>query len=163
MLKKIVGFGLCLWLLACQTEQTQEKTVEEIRSESLIGNAAIIRNPISANTPTDTVNVAKMSFDKTVFDFGEVEAGEVIVHTFEFENTGRVPLVITDARSTCGCTVPEYPDEMIYPGETANIKVRFNTTNMLRTQRKPVIITANTFPAETKVYLNGYVHPKSSS
>ncbi len=160
MFRKMILFMVGLLIMSCQSEQTKEKTVEEIRSESLIGNAAIVRNPISANTPKDTINVAKMSFEQTVYDFGEVEAGEVIVHTFEFENTGRVPLVITDARSTCGCTVPEYPEEMIYPGDKGKISVRFNTTNMLRAQRKPVIITANTFPSETKVYLNGYVHSK---
>ena len=147
-------------LMSCQQEKPKEKSLAEIRTEDLGANAAIIRNPVSANTPTDTINVAKMDFEDTVLKFGEVDAGAMIEHTFNFTNTGKVPLIINDARSTCGCTVPEWPKELIQPGERSAIKVKFNTTNMRKKQRKPVIITANTYPSETKLYLEGFVHAK---
>lgn len=142
---------------ACETEKTTEKSVQEIRLESTTDNAAIIRNPISASKPLDTVNVAKMEFEQEIFDFGSVSAGTQVQHTFKFKNTGKVPLLVNDARSTCGCTVPNWPKNLIPPGGRGEIKVQFNTTNMLNAQKKPVIITANTYPAETKVYLVGYV------
>ncbi|MEL6720586.1 MAG: DUF1573 domain-containing protein [Bacteroidota bacterium] len=153
-------FSLIIVFSACQPEKTTEKSIEEIRNSDLVGNAAIIRNPVSANEMTVTVNVAKMEFEETIFEFGDVEAGEVVTHTFNFTNTGKVPLLISDARSTCGCTVPDWPEELIQPGEKGAIKVRFNTKNMLRTQKKPVTVIANTYPSETKVYLSGFVREK---
>lgn len=144
-------------IFACQSEQSSEKSIQEIRDDGFVGNAAIIRSPVSANQPTDTVNVAKMTFEETIYTFGTVEAGEIVTHTFEFTNTGKVPLLINDVRSTCGCTVPEWSEDLIYPGDSGAIEVRFNTTNMRNQQKKPVTITANTYPATTKLYLSGMV------
>ncbi|MEN0048535.1 MAG: DUF1573 domain-containing protein [Bacteroidota bacterium] len=148
---------------ACEPEKSSEKSIEEIRSSDLVSNSAIIRNPVSANEVTDTVNVAKMTFEETIYEFGEVDAGAIVTHTFNFTNTGKVPLIISDARSTCGCTVPDWPEELIYPGEKGAIKVKFNTKNMLRSQKKPVTIIANTYPSETKVYLSGFVNARPES
>ena len=148
---------------ACEPEKSSEKSIEEIRSSDLVSNSAIIRNPVSANEVTDTVNVAKMTFEETIYEFGEVDAGAIVTHTFNFTNTGKVPLIISDARSTCGCTVPDWPEELIHPGEKGAIKVKFNTKNMLRSQKKPVTIIANTYPSETKVYLSGFVSARPES
>jgi len=152
---------LSLALLSCNEDGSStskaEKTVEEIKAESKINNSKIVRNPISADQPEDTVNVAKMTFEQEDFDFGTVQEGDVVEHFYSFTNTGIVPLVISNARSTCGCTVPEKPDGPIAPGESSVIKVKFNTKGKLKRQEKPVIITANTYPKETKVYLRGFV------
>lgn len=123
--------------------------------------SSIIRNPATANQPLDTVNVAKISFAEEEFNFGEVEEGEEVVHVFRFTNTGKVPLLITDARSTCGCTVPSYPREAIAPGAGGELKVVFNTLNKQEAQRKEVTITANTVPSQTKVALVGFVKPQN--
>ncbi len=160
-MKYLIWYLAFLLIVGCQSEpKVGEKRLEEIRTDGTSGNAAIIRNPITASGPIDTINVAKINFLAPIHDFGEVEEGEVVRHIFEFENVGRVPLLIQDARSTCGCTVPEYPKSLIYPNQKGSIKVEFNTTNMLQVQRKPITIVANTYPSETKIYLNGYVHPK---
>jgi hypothetical protein len=144
-------------VVSCASESSSGKSIQEIRSEEPGSNAAIIRSPISANQPIDSVNVAKMEFEEKIYEFGVVEAGEVVVHEFEFTNTGKVPLLINDVRSTCGCTIPEWPEKLIAPGESSSIEVRFNTTNMRNQQKKPVTITANTYPAKTKLYLAGVV------
>lgn len=157
----ILLVGICLFA-ACQNDagSATEKSVEEIQSESKITNSSIVRNPVSANEPEDTVNVAKMVFEEESFDFGEVNEGDVVEHVYKFTNTGKVPLIINNARSTCGCTVPEWPKEPIAPGEGGEIAVRFNTKNKKNKQQKPVTITANTYPANTKVFLSGFVKPK---
>ncbi len=151
-------FGLILVVAACQSNrQNDENALQEVRVEDG-GVAEIIRNPASANEPTDTVNVAKMTFDETQYEYGIVDAGAIVEHTFAFTNTGKVPLVINDARSTCGCTVPEYPKKPIPPGESGEINVRFNTKGKFGQQIKPVTLMANTYPSETKVYLVGEVN-----
>ena len=166
MLRKLSGF-FCLGLLfsvgyGCQSgnELNKEKSVEEITSAEKISNSDIIRNPVSAQVPADTVNIAKIAFAEEHFDFGEVVEGEVVTHVYHFENVGKQPLVISNARSTCGCTVPDWPKDPIAPGEKGEIEVRFNTSGKRNTQRKPVTITANTYPATTQVMLEGKVLPK---
>lgn len=156
MLKTLGLLGLAL-LFSCQAEPgTSDRMVEEIKTEGKI--SSIIRNPINADGTVDSVNVAKFDFEETVFDFGEVDEGAVIKHEFKFVNSGKVPLVIENAHSTCGCTIPEWPKELIEPGKGAVIKVEFNTKGKLDFQEKPIIITANTFPNETKLFIKGIVH-----
>ncbi len=164
-LKNVLFFVLIIGLAACQQNRFSgsEKSVEEIKAEGPISNADIIRNPVSAAEPLDTVNVAKMTFTEETFNFGEVQEGDIVKHTYNFTNTGKVPLVISNASSTCGCTVPTWPKEPIEPGAGGEISVEFNTKNKHREQKKPVIITANTYPARTVVHLEGFVHPEEET
>lgn len=146
---------------ACQPESKSDgKGVETIPTAGKI--SSIIRSPVSADGTVDSENVAKMEFEQPIFEFGEVDEGAVINHEFKFVNNGKVPLVIQNAHSTCGCTIPDWPKEMIAPGESAVIKVEFNTKGKSEFQEKPVIITANTYPSVTKVFLRGIVHKKQS-
>ena len=121
-------------------------------------NASIIRNPADGGFDNlDTVNVARLSFAGSTYEFGTVDAGAVVKHTFPFSNTGRVPLLITGARSTCGCTVPSYPTAPISPGESGVIEVAFDTKNKSGFQKKPITITANTYPSTTTLFVTGRV------
>jgi hypothetical protein len=122
-------------------------------------NADMIHNPATANLPTDTNNLARITFEQPEFNFGTVQEGEVVTHNFKFTNTGKIPLTILKARSSCGCTVPEWPDEPIPPGGTGEITAKFNTEGKLNEQTKTVTITANTYPNESKVKLTGMVNP----
>ena len=153
-------FAALLFLLALVFACTEEATpaVANPAGEAA-GNAAVIRNPIAdpAATAADSAAAARLSFAETEYRFGEVKEGAVVRHRFAFTNTGRAPLLITDARSTCGCTVPDYPREPVAPGETAEVEVVFNTTHKHGRQRKPVTITANTIPAMTTIYVDGTV------
>src|SRR6056300_337127 len=67
-----------------------------------------------------------MSFTETTYDFGTINQGEAQEHVFTFTNTGEADLVIVDAKSSCGCTVPQYPKAPIAPGETGEMLVKFN-------------------------------------
>lgn len=122
-------------------------------------NAAMIRNPVDGGAEAiDTINVAKLTFEAgTDYQFGSVKEGEVVQHDFAFTNTGTVPLLISKAKSTCGCTVPSYPEQPVAPGEQGMISVRFDTKNKYGRQRKAVSITANTYPATSVVYVDGEV------
>jgi len=149
-----------LLLVQCQSKR-EERAVEAVKTNSsTISNADIIRNPITANHPKDTVNVAKMEFDATRYHFGEVKEGTIIKHIFSFTNTGKAPLIISDAKSTCGCTIPEWPKNPILAGESGAITVRFNTDQKIDHQVKPVFITANTHPSKNEVQLIGTVLKK---
>lgn len=141
--------------LACSDDRKGEQ-IETIQADGKISQ--IIRNPVQADGTLDTVNVAKMTFENPEYDFGEVKEGEIVRHVFKFTNTGKVPLLINDAKSTCGCTVPQWPTELIEPGDDGEIVVEFNTAGKTGFQEKPVTITANTYPSTTRVYLRGFVN-----
>ncbi len=145
--------------LDTKLEEGQPATSQGLKSGTadLGPNAAIIRNPVDQGT-LDTINVAKLTFSEVEHPFGEVRAGRVVRHEFDFRNGGKVPLLITNARSTCGCTVADYPGAAIPPGGSGVIKVTFDTQNKGGYQKKPIQLTANTYPATTTIYLTGRVN-----
>lgn len=103
----------------------------------------------------------EMSFDETEHDFGTIERGTNVEHTFTFTNTGDAPLVITDATSTCGCTVPTFTEEPIAPGETGEMLVKFNGSGQNQVT-KTVTVTANTESGKEQVRIKAFVTPKES-
>lgn len=103
---------------------------------------------------------AEMTFDKTEHDFGQINQGDKASYSFNFENTGDVDLVITDAKGTCGCTVPDYPKDPIKPGERAKIKVEYSSAGKKGVQSKSVNITANTKNGREKLQIKATVIPK---
>lgn len=111
---------------------------------------------VDPNTPKTV-----MSFTSEEFDFGTVNEGEKVKHTFKFKNTGKEPLVISNAKGSCGCTVPKWPREPIAPGASGDVVVEFNSDKKTGKRNQQVTITANTEPANTIVRLVGNVTPKA--
>lgn len=152
---------LSLFLLACKdNEASKDNGLEEVRIDGKTSNADIVRMPISADKPLDTANIPKISFEEKEFVFGEVTEGVVVKHTFKFINTGNQTLLISDVRTTCGCTVPVWNRSPIPAGGTDKIEVSFDTNGKQETQAKIITVIANTFPSETEVILKGFVNPK---
>lgn len=108
-------------------------------------------------TPLSEVPTTKITFDETEYDFGTVVTGEQVSQIYTFKNTGDEPLILTNAKGSCGCTVPRWPREPIAPGETASIEVSFNSENKRGKRNQKVTITSNTNPAQTFLYLKGTV------
>lgn len=104
--------------------------------------------------------ITSIEFTETEFDFGIAKEGDIVSRVFTFTNTGDEALIISNARGSCGCTVPMWPKEPIFPGETASITVEFNTKNKKGLQSKRVTLTANTDPAQTFIFINGEVLAK---
>lgn len=97
----------------------------------------------------DPATAAKIAFEETSYDFGTIKEGEKVEHIFKFSNTSSNPLIITNAKGSCGCTVPEWPKEPIAPGASSEIKVSFDSKGKKGPNTKNVTITANTIPANT--------------
>lgn len=146
-----------LMILAWSSCKNESGGVQEIRGTG--PNSELVRNPATANMPTDTNQLARITFEEPEFDFGTVNEGQIVEHTFKFTNTGKVPLTVLRARSSCGCTIPEWPEEPIPPGGTGEIKAKFNTDGKIREQKKSITVTANTYPNDSKVVLKGVVTP----
>jgi hypothetical protein len=115
--------------------------------------------PAASTTPT-TPNVAKsaiVKWDETVHNWGSIKQGEKMTHVFKFKNTGSEPLIILDAKGSCGCTVPEKPAAPIGPGKTGEIKVVFDSNGKEGPQTKIVTVTANTEPSNFALTIKGDV------
>ncbi len=118
---------------------------------SLFGYQAIAQEVVAG--PAITV-------DKETHDYGNIQFEANGECEFTITNTGTEPLMITGARGSCGCTVPTYPKEPIAPGETAVIKVTYDTKRP-GNFNKSVTITSNAVNEPTKtVYIKGNVAPK---
>ncbi|PQJ78498.1 DUF1573 domain-containing protein [Polaribacter porphyrae] len=104
---------------------------------------------------------ASISFDSNVYDFGTVNEGDIIETTFKVTNSGNTDLVITDAQVTCGCTVPVWPKKPIKPGQTEDVKVKFNTFGKSNRQQKNITLITNTETGREILTLKGMVTPKA--
>jgi len=103
---------------------------------------------------------AKIEFKKETHDYGTVKFGENGDCTFEFKNTGNEPLIISNAKGSCGCTVPDWPKEPIAPGETGKITVHYDTQRA-GAINKSVTINSNAVNEPIKVIrIKGNVLPQ---
>lgn len=76
-----------------------------------------------------------------VLDYGKIKKSSEPFRTVKFKNTGDEPLIIKNARSTCGCTVPDWPKDPILPGEESSIKIRYATDRVGKINKKVTITT----------------------
>ena len=100
-----------------------------------------------------------MAFETETVDYGVIEQGADPYRVFKFTNTGNEPLIITNAKGSCGCTVPTYPKEPIAPGESGEIKVRYDT-NRLGKFTKRVTLTTNAGDDKATLTIQGEVVAK---
>lgn len=85
---------------------------------------------------------AQIEFEKLEHDYGTIDQGANGTTEFKFTNTGTEPLIISNAKGSCGCTVPEWPKEPIAPGATSSIRVKYDTKRVGPIS-KTVTITSN--------------------
>lgn len=149
---------------SCKNEGTAatDDTRESLATTSTTEATPAAATPAAATPAAPVGPLTSLEFTETVFDFGEIMEGEKVVHNYSFKNTGKEPLIISNAKGSCGCTVPSWPREPIPPGESADIKVQFDSKGKGKVggnnQSKRVTLTANTDPAQTFLTIKGKVN-----
>ncbi len=104
-----------------------------------------------------TVNAqAEIEFKSETIDYGTIEKGSDGVRVFEFTNTGNEPLIISDVKSSCGCTIPSKPKDPILPGKTGEIKVKYDT-NRVNPIRKTITVLSNAKTPTVALKIKGLV------
>lgn len=106
--------------------------------------------------------VAKIEFKTDTIDYGTIEKGADGVRVFEFTNTGNAPLLISEVKSTCGCTVPKRPEGPIMPGQTGEISVKYDTTRV-NPIRKTITVISNADTPTIALKIKGEVVDPSKS
>jgi len=163
-MKKIFLFALpTLFLFACGSEET---TSDSNSNESSL---VAVENPIGDNTANNTVSLneketpvgptTSIEFMESEFNFDNVFYPSENMHTFKFKNTGNVPLTIISATASCGCTIPNKPEEPILPGEIGELDVIFRPKEGQAGTHvtKKITVVANTEPKETYLQIEAEV------
>lgn len=107
-----------------------------------------------------SASAAEIQFDNELHDFGVIKFAGNGTYEFKFKNTGKEPLIITDARGSCGCTVPTYPKNTpVNPGNFQKIKVTYDTKRP-GNFTKTVTVYSNAKTPEKVITIKGFVEPE---
>ncbi len=101
-----------------------------------------------------------LQLEESSYDFGTIDQGTHVEHVFKFKNTGDAPLMIVNAKSSCGCTVPEWTKDAIPPGGTGELLVKFNGSGQNQVS-KTVTLTTNTKAGQETLTIKAFVTPKN--
>ncbi|MDG4949969.1 DUF1573 domain-containing protein [Weeksellaceae bacterium KMM 9724] len=136
-----------LLVISCNKESadTTEATTDNVENaETLASNDAVETATPVLDETADPSAAPVLSLESDTYDFGDVQANSTTERVVEFTNTGEGPLIIKSAKASCGCTVPEYSETPIAPGEKGSLKVSFKAPGNNGKQTKTVTLTTNT-------------------
>jgi len=147
-MKKVI-LGLSALCLVAFTS-CKEDAASKVKAENV--TVAADRDAVSGDFPAIT-------FSETEHDFGEIENGTPVETVFSYTNSGKAPLVITNIKSSCGCTVPQdWSKEPLAPGASASFTVKFNGKGTNKVS-KTVTVTANTEKGAETVKITAFIKP----
>ena len=129
----------CLCIACVDTENAHTEITTEM-----------VFNPQTASSEPSKKALPIIEMHEVNYDFGTINQGESVTHEFKIKNIGKGSLIISSAKGSCGCTVPEWPKKPIQQGEVEVIKVTFNSAGKKGKQRKTVTLLTNAIP-NTKV------------
>ncbi|MFZ4796508.1 MAG: DUF1573 domain-containing protein [Bacteroidia bacterium] len=125
---------------------------------SFNSNAQSTTNPGTIPAATENPNQADITFEKETHDFGTISQGVPASFTFVFKNSGKEPLIITNAAAGCGCTTPEWTKEPIKPGQKGYVKATYNAASP-GPFNKTVTVMSNGKKSNVILYIKGDVKP----
>ena len=158
-MKKIVSFAFAALIASSLVSCGGNDTSKEAPSTPTTTPAPVKAEPkVTPEKVEEATGDAAFKFDNEEWDFGKIDQGDVVEHSFTFTNTGTEPLIISNAKGSCGCTVPVWPREPIGVGKTGTINVKFNSKGKKNKQNKRVTLTANTTPNQTILRVKGEVN-----
>jgi len=139
-----------LLIVSCDSKDASKKVKKENLKEAVKRDKEINKG------------APMLKFDNADYNFGTIVEGTIVDKTFVVTNTGKSPLIITNAVTTCGCTVPSWPkDKPIAPGESVDIKVKFDSSGKVGMQSKTVTFFTNTVFGREAIRLKGMVTKKA--
>lgn len=154
---KIAPLVVALALVSCKKDQSADQLIIEQ------GTAQVAEPNI--DSPEDMVKEAQskpltnIALSEAQFDFGKIKKGDHKEHTYEVTNTGENPLIISQVKPGCGCTVPDYTKEPILPGQKGKITLKFDSSNFDGLVNKQAEIYANVEKAPIVIGFSADIQP----
>ena len=143
---KIINiFFTLFFLISCVNDQKNKVTVD------------LVNSPFTADVGAKEVLMPIIHIESDVYDFIEINQGASIDVDFLIRNVGKAPLLVRSAKGSCGCTVPKWPNDPIAVGDSAVIKVTFNSSGKKGSQNKTVTLVTNAIPSTKILTIKGNV------
>ena len=101
-----------------------------------------------------------IKFKAEKHDFGKIVEGTQASYSFEFTNTGKAPVVISNVQPSCGCTTPEWTREPIMPGKTGKVTASYNSAGRPGNFNKTITVVNNGEVSQIILTIQGSVEPK---
>ncbi len=156
----IIPALFCLAFVGCDVRNADNKAANANNDVNV--EKVVKQNEDKATNQTSATAAAPAQvevIDKT-YNFGSVQDGAIVEYSYRFKNIGTTPLIINSATGSCGCTIPEKPEQPILPGEIGFIKVKFDSNGRVGATHKTVTIASNANPEFPVLELTGDVTAK---
>jgi len=145
-MKKVI-LGLSALCIVAFTS-CKEDAASKIKSENVA---------VAAERDANAGDFPAIAFDKTEHDFGTIENGTPVETVFKYTNSGNSMLVVSNIKSTCGCTVPSNWTKEVAPGDTGEFAVKFNGKGNGNKVSKSITMTTNTEKGKEVVKISAFV------
>lgn len=156
-LVKLLPLVAALTLVSCKKEQTADQLViNEETSVAAPETAATTQEvaPTAQAGPATTIALSESNFA-----FGKIKKGDKVEHVYEITNTGANPLVISEVKPACGCTVPDYTKDPILPGQKGKITLKFDSASFDGLVSKQAEVYANVDKAPIVLSFSADIQP----
>ena len=157
-LVKLLPFFAALALVSCKKDQAADQlVVEETTQAAVAPEVAQEAAPIAPAAQTGPATTVALS--EANFAFGKIKKGDKVEHAYEVTNTGANPLVISEVKPACGCTVPDYTKEPILPGQKGKITLKFDSASFDGLVSKQAEVYANVEKSPIVISFSADIQP----
>lgn len=153
----LVVVAAALGVIAFKMVNANHDGIESRKEEPTLSTPNSAPGEVKVGKESEMRAKTTIQWEKTDHDFGTLKQGDNAEYAFKFTNTGSEPLIIEDAKGSCGCTIPQKPSGPIAPGASDVIKVKFNSANKSGKVTKNVTLTANTEPIQSILTIHAQV------
>lgn len=147
-----------LAVTGCKKSENADQLVVNETATTASEPAVVSQDDLVKEAKSKPLTNLALSEDR--FDFGKIKKGETVEHVYKVTNTGTNPLIISQVKPGCGCTVPDYTKEPILPGKTGQITLKFDSSNFDGIVNKQAEIYANVEKAPITIYFTADIQPK---
>ena len=155
-LVRILPLVAFLSLASCKKDQKADQLITEDQTAAPAPAAPTQEELVKEAQAKPLTTVALSESD---FDFGNIKKGEHVEHVYEVTNTGTNPLIISQAKPACGCTIPDYTKDPILPGQKGKIALKFDSTNFDGLVNKQAEVYANVEKAPIVLTFSANIQP----
>ena len=140
------------------------KTIKHVQSNSKIAIfkpilsllICVFMTTLAFSQNTSNADVGVFDFEAEIIDYGTINKNDDGLRIFKFTNRGTAPIVISNVKTSCGCTVPTFSKAPVLPGETGIIEIKY-ATNRIGKFSKSITVMSNADEAQKRLKIKGEV------
>lgn len=153
---KVLPLIAVLSLTSCKKDQKADQLIVE---EQQAVEAPVVQTQDELVKEAQSKPLTNLALSEANFDFGKLKKGDHVEHIYEVTNTGTNPLIISQVKPGCGCTVPDYTKDPILPGQKGKITLKFDSTNFDGLVNKQAEVYANVEKAPIVLTFSADIQP----